>query len=114
MLVPARRERDGNPTGCTGATMEDGTIYHSTRDGHMEVSRPDHVAAMLRNSDGFITEEKFSAPRAAGTWCSACGFSGFTFHLTAPCPRCGGEMVREESTESTDQGANSDLPAQVL
>lgn len=102
MLVEPRRDRDGNPTGCTGATMEDGTIYRSNRYGHMEVNDKGHVAAMLRNSDGFITEEKFSAPKAAGTQCSACGFQGFAFHASAPCPRCGGEMERVGQPSTSD------------
>jgi hypothetical protein len=103
MLVQAQRIRDTVPVGCTGATMEDGTVYRADRAGHMEVEDRGHVAAMLANSDGFITEQKFSALRAAGTSCSRCGFNGFSFHLSAPCPRCGGTMEAEHQLTKESQ-----------
>lgn len=95
LLVENMRLKDGVPVGCTGVTMEDGTVYRANREGHMVIEDQGHVSAMLRNSDGFVTEQKFSAPKVAGTRCSSCGFGGFSFHLSAPCPRCGGAMEAE-------------------
>lgn len=104
MLVPASGYSDGVPTGCVGLNMEDGTHYDANRAGHIEVDDPGHVAAMLRNSDGFVTTAKFSAVRALGAHCSDCGFEGFKFQLSAPCPRCGGHMTMdgEHQKESED------------
>lgn len=96
MIVPAQKDRDGVPTGCTGVTMEDGTVYRANRAGHMEVSRQDHVAAMLRNGDGFVVKESGAAAKVPGTTCASCGFAGYPHHASAPCPRCGGEMLRDQ------------------
>ena len=100
LLVPAIKERDGVPTGCTGVTMEDGTVYRANRAGHMEVNDPGHIRAMERNGDGFIIAQSASARGTAGTHCTACGFDGFRFHLSAPCPKCGGVMVSDVPKET--------------
>jgi hypothetical protein len=102
MLVPARGTHDGVPTGCTGLNMEDGTHYDANRAGHIDVEDPGHVSAMLRNTDGFVTDQKFAAVKAPGVTCVTCGFNGFRFQLSAPCPRCGGKMV--------DQGGEQGEP----
>jgi hypothetical protein len=94
MLVDPLRVRDANLVGCTGVTMEDGTVYRADRAGHLDIEDQGHVLAMLRHGEGFVAEQKFSAPRVAGTSCSGCGFDGFAFHASAPCPRCGGRMER--------------------
>lgn len=101
MLVEPRRVRDGGLTGCTGATMEDGTVYRANRQGHMEVEDSAHARAMVKNplAPGHVVEQKFSGAGIGGTVCQSCGFDGFHFHLSAPCPRCGGVMA-EESKET--------------
>jgi hypothetical protein len=96
MLVESYKKRDGLPTGCTGVTMEDGTVYRSNRAGHIEVNNPEHIAAMKRNSDGFVVEAaSVNPPKSKGTHCLTCGFAGFQFHAQSPCPKCGGPMVMD-------------------
>lgn len=97
MLVEPRRQRDGQLTGCTGVTMEDGTVYRADRTGHIDVSRPDHVAAMVNNplAPGHVAIQKFHGGGTAGASCTACGFSAFTWQCSAPCPRCGGSIEKE-------------------
>ena len=100
LLVPAIKERDGVPTGCTGVTMEDGTVYRATRAGHMEVNDPGHIRAMERNGDGFIIAQSASTRGTAGTTCETCEFHGFRFHLEKPCPKCGGHMAPDVPKET--------------
>jgi hypothetical protein len=99
MLVdPVRAQGAGKHAdlvGCTGATMEDGTVYRADR-GRMDVERDDHAKAMIKNSDGFIVEEKFSGAGIAGATCTGCGFGAFKWQCNAPCPRCGGEIKEDQ------------------
>jgi hypothetical protein len=99
MLVPPRRVRDGDLTGCTGATMEDGTVYNANRYGHMEVASEAHAKAMVKNpaAPGHVIEAKFSGAGLSGASCTTCGFGAFKWQCSAPCPRCGGE-IKEETT----------------
>lgn len=90
MLVdPMRSSSFGDTRGCTGATMEDGTVYRANKRGHMEVGNPEHVRAMVEG--GIVVEQKFSGAAVPGVTCRGCGFAGFPFHQSAPCPRCGRE-----------------------
>lgn len=83
--------KDGHPTGCTGATMEDGTVYRADRHGHMEVGDARHAAQMVSNplAPGHVVEAKFHGAGVQGVTCGGCGFSGFRWQASAPCPRCG-------------------------
>jgi hypothetical protein len=98
MLVEPRKIKDGGLTGCTGATMEDGTVYRANRAGHIEVEREDHARAMVKNpmAPGHVIEAKFSGAGVAGATCQSCGFSGFLWQTSAPCPRCGGEIKEDK------------------
>jgi rubrerythrin len=98
LLVEPQRTRDGDPTGCTGFTMEDGTVYRATRDGHVNVDNPAHVEAALRNplADGAITAAKFHGAGLKESYaCDTCGFSAFAWQASASCPRCGGTIEKE-------------------
>lgn len=77
--------------------MEDGTVYLANKRGHMEVSDTAHAKAMVRNplAPGEVVEQKFGGAGVAGAVCGACGFSGFRFQRSRPCPRCGGEDWEE-------------------
>ena len=100
MLVEPRRLRDGELTGCTGVTMEDGTIYRANRSGHMEIDDVDHARAMVKNplAPGHVIEQKFRGARVDGAECTDCGFGAFRWQCSAPCPRCGGE-IREDTNQ---------------
>jgi hypothetical protein len=93
MLVEPRKNRDGDLTGCTGATMEDGTVYRANRNGLMHVESDAHATAMVKNplAPGHVVEQKFSGARVAGVTCGSCGFGGFVWQASAPCPRCGSD-----------------------
>jgi hypothetical protein len=97
LLVEPQRTRDGDPTGCTGFTMEDGTVYRATRDGHVNVENPAHIEAALKNplADGHIALAKFHGAGVSGASCTGCGFVAFAWQTSAPCPRCGGVIERE-------------------
>ena len=91
MLVEPQRMRDGVPTGCTGVTMEDGRVFRATRAGHMEVEDSRTAKQMVDNplAPGHVLEQKFSGAGTPGAICAACGFGGFSWQKSAPCPRCG-------------------------
>lgn len=97
MLVEPRRTRDGQLAGCTGVTMEDGTVYRANRHGHIEVDDPSHAAAMVRNplAPGHVIEQKFHGAGTPGVTCSTCGFGAFRWQRHTPCPRCGGTLTEE-------------------
>lgn len=100
MLVPRLRERMGDLSGCTGATMEDGTRYRANRAGVMHVDDPSHVRAMRRDPQiaGDIVAETFHAhdPRP-GRYCT-CGLTEF-WPWTRTCPRCGADLtVKDEAS----------------
>lgn len=96
MLVPPLREKKGgfgDLHGCTGATMEDGTVYRANRGGAFEVERADHVRAMQRdpNIAGDIVAETFHAvDHRPGVRCT-CGLTEY-WPWTKVCPRCGGDL----------------------
>ena len=93
MFVEPRKIRDGDLTGCTGATMDtDGTVYRANRSGVMRVENPDHVRQMLRS--GHVVEGKFHGGGVPGV-VHRCGFSAFKFQVGGPCPRCG-EIIEED------------------
>lgn len=99
MLVEPLHKGDGDPRGCTGATMEDGTVYRANSQGHMEVTNPEHIKWMKKNplAPGHVLEQKFSGAGVAGASCTSCGFGAFLWQCSAPCPRCGGEIKEESS-----------------
>jgi hypothetical protein len=80
--------------------MEDGTVYRSTRNGHVEVDNPAHVEAALKNplADGHIALSKFHGACVPGASCTSCGFDAFAWQASAPCPRCGGKIEKEIRT----------------
>ncbi len=106
VCVPPVRERFGDLTGCTGATMEDGRVYRANHLGHMTVD-PTTARQMVANpaAPGMVAYYTGGVPRVAGTTCGACGFSGFPFHRSAACPRCGcksWEPAGKSTSVSTD------------
>ena len=95
MVVPPLRKRDGELTGCTGATMaQSGRVYRASRSGHFEVENPSDVGWMLRTDN--VMESKFSVPDAKAATCEGCDFHGFSWQKI--CPRCEGRMVKEGSS----------------
>lgn len=78
--------------------MEDGTVYRANRWGRMEVANPTHAAQMVKNplAPGHVLEQKFSGAGTPGVTCGGCGFGGFTWQKSAPCPRCGTENWSDE------------------
>ncbi len=93
MLVEPQRDRDGHPTGCTGLTMEDGTVYRASKKGHLEVE-DHHFKSIIENplAPGHVVEAKFHGAGTPGADCGVCGFAGFTFQASRPCPRCGADQ----------------------
>jgi ribosomal protein L37E len=109
MLVEARGLKEGVPTGCTGITMDDGTVYHSNRAGHMDVEDKDHVHWMKRNGAGLVIESTGAVPRTQGVQCGRCGFNTYNFARSAPCAKCGAEEWGDEN-----QTTREDVPDAVL
>lgn len=97
MLVEPRRMKDGHLTGCTGVTMEDGSVYRADKRGRINVENVNHAYWMARSPSGMVIEEKFSGSRLPGAVCESCGFSAFAWQCAHPCPRCGGQITKEES-----------------
>jgi hypothetical protein len=95
MLVPPYSERMGDTRGCTGATMEDGTVYRANRRGQFDVERGDHVRAMLKdpNIAGDIVKEtaacRVDFAGRPGRFCSAVCDPTEYQPWTKSCPRCG-------------------------
>ena len=93
VLVPPVRERHGELVGCTGFTMEDGRVFRANRRGHVEV--PDLRTAQQAVSNplapGGVAIYTGGVPRTASATCGTCGFNGYPFHRSAPCPRCDSE-----------------------
>jgi len=82
------RERFGEQHGITGATMEDGTVYKSGRDGGMNVD-PSHAAAMKRDprvADNIVLEN-FVPKGVPGRECIPCHRSLWAWQTE--CPKCG-------------------------
>lgn len=80
-------ERFGDLRGITGATMEDGTVYHARRGGVMTVDRADHIAAMKRDprvAENIAVETFHGSPATRGRHCPTCGFSGWSWQTTCP------------------------------
>ncbi len=98
MLVEPRRERDGQLTGCTGVTLEDGTVYRANKRGHIEVENVAHAKAMVTNplAPGHVAEQTFNGAALPGASCSQCGFGAFTWQCSRPCPHCGGRVERDQ------------------
>ena len=98
MLVPPMQSRMGDTRGCTGATMEDGTMYRANRRGSFEVDNADHVRAMRRDPviAGDIVAETFHAhdPRP-GRYCTCSPTELYPW--TKVCPRCGADTTQEEA-----------------
>lgn len=90
ILTKPVREHFGELRGVTGATMEDGTVYRSSRSGSFEVDRADHVHAMLR--DPQVAQDIAvcgHTPRGITHWrtCPVCHHSCWSWQET--CPRDG-------------------------
>jgi hypothetical protein len=97
MLVEPRSVRDGQLTGCTGVTMEDGTVYRANPQGHIDVDNIGHAKAMTVNplAPGHVIEQKFHGAGTPGVLCGTCGFNGFRWQRHGSCPRCGGSFAEE-------------------
>lgn len=90
------RERFGDTSGITGATMEDGTVYRARRGGVMTVDDASHIAAMKRDprvADN-IAVETFHASVSNGRHCVVCSFSAWPWQAT--CPKCGNPTESDE------------------
>ncbi len=93
VLVDPPRERHGDPVGCVGVTMEDGRTFRANRKGHIDVPDAHTAHQMVANplAPGMVAIWTGGVPRTKGVSCGHCGFNGFPFHKSAPCPRCGAE-----------------------
>lgn len=82
--------------------MEDGTVYRSKkRSGIIDVERPDHVRAMLRdpnNADKFSIPNSVIGVNARGRACTnpRCFFVAWEWQDT--CPKCGSPTEMKEDT----------------
>lgn len=65
--------------------------------GHIDGIDDRTAREMVKNplAPGHVIEQKFSAPSARAATCSGCSFNGFAWQRQ--CPKCSGEMVKEES-----------------
>ena len=106
MLVEPRRTRDGDLTGCTGATMEDGRVFRANRNGLMHVDDPKAAKQMVNNplAPGMVVEAKMHGGGLPGATCAGCGFSGFRYQASRPCPKCGSERWEGATTEEETVG----------
>lgn len=97
MLVEPQRIRDGVPVGCTGVTMEDGRVFMANRRGHIDVDDTRTARQMVDNplAPGHVLEQKFGGAGTPGVSCGGCGFGGFRFQRSRPCPRCGQKKWEE-------------------
>lgn len=93
MLVEPRRVRDGLLTGCTGVTMEDGRVYRANKRGHIEVDDARAARQMVANplAPGHVLEQTFNGAGVGGVSCGGCGFGGFRWQRSRPCPKCGAD-----------------------
>jgi len=96
--VPPLRDRKGvlsDLHGCTGATMEDGTVYRANRSGTFEVDNPSHARAIRRDPNiagdivavGAAMRNDFGG--RPGRYCTAhCCVTEYQ-PWTKKCPGCG-------------------------
>lgn len=94
VLTKPIREHFGELKGITGATMEDGTVYRSSRTGSMTVDRTDHLRAMMRDDragQDLVVGGYTPRPTPGGSFCPQCHFSGWSWQHT--CPHDGAEMM---------------------
>lgn len=102
MLVdPLRTKGTGKHAdlvGCTGVTMEDGRVFRANRQGHIDVDDARTAKQMVDNplAPGMVLEQKFSGAGAPGATCTSCGFGAFRWQISAPCPKCGGEIKEDQ------------------
>ena len=88
------KEKFGELRGITGATMEDGTVYRSSRSGSMMVESADHIAAMKRDprvADNVVVENYVPYSPEGGRHCPKCGFSAWSWQTK--CPKDGTETL---------------------
>ena len=99
MLVePPRFHREYGAVGCTGVTMEDGRVFRSNKAGHIEVDDAKTAKQMVDNplAPGHVLEQKFHGAGLTGATCTGCGFGGFSWQKSAPCPKCGSEAWSDD------------------
>jgi hypothetical protein len=93
------REHFGELRGITGATMEDGTVYRSSRSGKMDVA-DHHIPFMRRDprvADNIVIGT--SMPRVTrGRYCPVCNFSAWAWQ--PECPRDGTPTIEWEQGAS--------------
>ncbi len=84
------------PSGsCLGLDMPDGTRYDA-RDGHIEVERADHAAAILSQREVRASARVYGYQGLPGATCGGCGFETLAALAGRPCPRCGGRFDGDE------------------
>lgn len=81
------------PQGCMGLRMQDGTRYGRRPGQTVEVTRPDHIAAIQASPNAaHIGNGKLAVSFAdlpGGRGC-ACGFAAWPWQRH--CPQCGGDL----------------------
>ncbi len=99
MLVdPPRLHREYGALGCTGVTLENGQVLRANKRGHIDVDDQKLAKQIANNplAPGLVLEQKFHGGGLPGAICQSCAFVGFTWQASAPCPKCGGVLEKEE------------------
>jgi hypothetical protein len=99
LVDPPRLSREYGALGCTGVTLENGQVLRANKQGHIDVDDP-KIAKQIENNPlapGLVVEQKFHGGGIAGATCTGCGFGAFRWQASAPCPKCGGVIEKEET-----------------
>lgn len=87
------------PPGCIGVELPNGQKVNADKNGHIQHNDPrfeKYALSTTGGQTGVITKTVTTFRAGASNFCTKCVFEGFAWQKV--CPKCGADMIPEETT----------------